>query len=1058
MMKTANHFLACDDQLPSITKIGTNRFPCVGLILVQLQSQFRSLGRSSRASLAAVHTLNSTQTMIKKLALTVALFLGAFTLFNSASAATHTWHGEGFFDNKTLRWSDPFNWDGGAPAVGEDNVVLIFPPDTDTFVTNDIQGLVVNQIQITGTNYVLHGTGGLSALTMLGSSPYFSDFHVTGANNSIAASLPIVLSNTVNFYVPTNKTFTVKSVLSGSGGIDKGGPGTLALQTAAFNNTFAGLTTVRNGRLLLNNSSARAISGDLTIGEAGGSLPCEVRYGASSCIGDNSVVTVYTNGTLNLWGFNDAIGALNLYGGEVSTDIGTLMITGDLTTTGYPQAYGIIDLGLASRTINCVNGGLHMDATLKSGYPYVGFNKTGAGYLDLRSTNEINGLVTVAAGTLFADHPGALGTTNNGTVVSNGASLYIGNFTSINGEALTVQGQGDPAFSFGAFAFSTSADWNGSVNLPADTRVSVLSDSDNSYISGTISGSGKLVKDGIGNLVLSGSGFNSNTGGAEVWNGGLILGKPINQYSVVNQLIIGATNGAAGSAFARLWSANQISDYADVTIRASGILNTTGYDENIGSLTGSGQLNLSTSRFGVGLDDSSTTFSGPVSGNGTTNLIKLGEGTLTLTTASPLSGRMLVADGKLMVNANYGSSPVTVIGGTLAGTGTIGSVIVENGGELSPGASPGAINILGTLTMNAGSTYMVELNGLQAGTTYDQTSVSTAVNLNNATLGVMLGAPTAVSNNYVIVMNYGAGAVNGTFNGLPQNSILTVGDQKFRVRYNGGGGNDISLTRENTAPQLQVLNGPAAWPEGSPMTLTGSYVESDSADPVKLVVNWGDGTITTNPVSGGTFSVNHTYADDPAVSPQDQYSITAYPLDSFSGVGSTFGRSQTITNVPPTFTIPASVGVLLGQPMQTTMQISDVGTDTFQAYVNYGMGGSAPQIPVNGNQFTLNYSYPSNGTYTVTVMVRDDDLGETFQSFNVIVGMKLKIVDAGKNAKLIWPSIAQNLFVESNTNLTTTNWSVLPTQPVLVGSDYELSVSKTNPACFFRLGWNPNLQ
>jgi len=68
MMKTANRFLACDDQLPSITKIETNRFPCVGLILVQLQSQFRSLGRSSRASLAAIHTLNSTHTTIKKLA------------------------------------------------------------------------------------------------------------------------------------------------------------------------------------------------------------------------------------------------------------------------------------------------------------------------------------------------------------------------------------------------------------------------------------------------------------------------------------------------------------------------------------------------------------------------------------------------------------------------------------------------------------------------------------------------------------------------------------------------------------------------------------------------------------------------------------------------------------------------------------------------------------------------------------------------------------------------------------------------------------------------------
>jgi autotransporter-associated beta strand protein len=1059
MMKTANQVLACDDLLPSITKIGTNRFPCVGLILMQLQAQFRSLGRSSRASLAAVSRFNPNLTMKKTFALSVALLFGALTGINSVSAATHTWHGEGFFGNKTLKWSDPFNWDGGAPAVGEANVVLIFPPDTDTYVTNDIAGLVVDQIQISGTNYVLHGMGGGMSLTLLGSAPFLSDLQITGANNSIASSLSIVLSNTVSVSVSTNKTFTIKSSISGSGGLDKGGSGTLAMQTSGLNNTYTGATAVRGGKLLLSNGNAMAVPGNLIIGEAGGTAPCEVRHGHSFGIADNSVVTIYTNGTLNLWGFNDSIGALNLHGGEVSTDIGTLSLNGDVTATGYPQAYGIINLGSASRTFNCLNGGIHVSATLKSTFPNVGISKIGAGYLSFQSTNEFNGLVNVAQGTVFVNHPGALGSTSNGTIVSNGASLYIGNFISVSGEALTVQGQGDPAGGYGAFGFALAANWNGNVNLVDDTLVSVLSDSASSTLNGTVSGSGKLVKDGVGNLYLSGLNPNSNSGGAEVWEGGLLLNKSDDQYAVLNKLIIGATNGAAGSAFVTLYSHNQISDYADVTIRAAGTLNTLGYGEAIGSLTGSGPLNLSTSRFAVGLDGSSTTFSGPISGNGTTNLVKVGEGTLTLTAASTVSGRTLVSDGKLMVNANFGSSPVTVFNGMLAGTGSVGSVTVENGGELSPGSSPGAISILGTLTMNPGSIYMVELNGVQAGNSYDQTVVSTAVNLNNATLAVTLGAPTAVGNNYVIVMNYGAGAVTGTFNGLAQNSILLVNDQKFRVRYNGGGGNDISLTRENTAPQLQVLNGPAAWPEGSPLTLTGSYAEPDSADTVKLVVNWGDGTITTNAVTGGTFSVNHTYTDEnPSNSPQDQYNITVSPVDSSSGIGSNVGRSQTITNVPPTLLTPVGIGVLPGQPMEATLEISDPGKDTFQAYVNYGAGGSAPAVPVNGNLVTLNYNYPSNGTYTVTVLVRDDDLGERLQNFNVIVGLNLQIVDAGSNVKLVWPSIAQSLFVESNTNLTTANWTVIPGQPALVGSEFQLTVPKTNPACFFRLGWNPNAQ
>jgi hypothetical protein len=50
VLQTTKQILACDGLLPSINKIGTNRFPCVGLILVQLRAQFRGPGRSSHAN------------------------------------------------------------------------------------------------------------------------------------------------------------------------------------------------------------------------------------------------------------------------------------------------------------------------------------------------------------------------------------------------------------------------------------------------------------------------------------------------------------------------------------------------------------------------------------------------------------------------------------------------------------------------------------------------------------------------------------------------------------------------------------------------------------------------------------------------------------------------------------------------------------------------------------------------------------------------------------------------------------------------------------------------
>jgi hypothetical protein len=50
------------------------------------------------------------------------------------------------------------------------------------------------------------------------------------------------------------------------------------------------------------------------------------------------------------------------------------------------------------------------------------------------------------------------------------------------------------------------------------------------------------------------------------------------------------------------------------------------------------------------------------------------------------------------------------------------------------------------------------------------------------------------------------------------------------------------------------------------------------------------------------------------------------------------------------------------------------------------------------------------------------------------------------------------MFVVCNTNLSSPNWIVLPSSPILSGNEYYIAVPKTNPASFYRLGWDPNAQ
>ena len=140
-----------------------------------------------------------------------------------------------------------------------------------------------------------------------------------------------------------------------------------------------------------------------------------------------------------------------------------------------------------------------------------------------------------------------------------------------------------------------------------------------------------------------------------------------------------------------------------------------------------------------------------------------------------------------MNNAIQPDSPVVLDGGTLLGTGTLGTIsATATGGTISVGSNQGDRLDSSSVTMNPTTTFAIEVNGNQ----HDQLTVSGTVTLDNAILSVT-GEPPTVP--IIILDNDLTDAVVGTFAGLPQGAAVLLGGVTLTISYTGGDGNDVVL-------------------------------------------------------------------------------------------------------------------------------------------------------------------------------------------------------------------------------------------------------------------------
>jgi autotransporter-associated beta strand protein len=230
----------------------------------------------------------------------------------------------------------------------------------------------------------------------------------------------------------------------------------------------------------------------------------------------------------------------------------------------------------------------------------------------------------------------------------------------------------------------------------------------------------------------------------------------------------------------------------------------------VGSIEGGGRVFLGSNNLTLGTNNLSTTFSGTIgdgdSGQIGGGLTKVGTGTLTLTGANTYTGGTIITNGILFVSnlsgSGTGPGPVNVNAGTLSGSGIItGAVTVgTNTGVqafLAPSKGvkqPATLTIQDALTLNDDSAYIYKLKTKHAKA--DKVIANGVTIDSGAKFSFLPTGTTAltVGQVFTVISNTAATPISGTFHNLSDGEILTVNGNNLQGDYQGGDGNDLTLT------------------------------------------------------------------------------------------------------------------------------------------------------------------------------------------------------------------------------------------------------------------------
>ncbi len=599
---------------------------------------------------------------------------------------------------------------------------------------------------------------------------------------------------------------TFNAAITGEGGWDFPGRGTMIF-SGPGDNTYSGTTKVTGGTLLLyKTSNVLALDGPLIVGtNSNAPVPALVQWLEGHQLHQllPPTVTVWRSGELDLNNFSDAVGLLFLYGGTITSGAGTLTLRDNIMTPDNELAamygsriYGHLSLGGEDRTFT-LSTPLLVHALISDGSASAGIIKEGPSDLALYGNNSYSGPTLINIGGVAASQPASLGSAVGPTTVAPGAKLALKNLGT-TAEPLFLAGDGGGSGALIGFGTNICS---GPITLQTNTQVVQANTSDLLILSNTISGSGDLDLR-IGTVVFTGTDANTYTGTTSVVFSNLELDKPNGINAIPGPLSIGSDLSTSPVEEVRLRRDNQIADTSAVKILSSGMLRLNNFRDAIGDLNGSGYINLGSGRLIVGGTQSSNLFAGAISGSG--ELDKIGDNKLVLTGHNTYSASR-VHGGTLIINGGQaGSDAYVYTGATLGGIGAIRN-LYSFGGTISPGGSPGKLDIVGDAILDSATRVVIEINGTTPGTLYDQLLLTGELAANNATLQIVMGFPGAVGNEYEIV-NHMAGFTSTFFAGLPEGGTLTLTNGvQFHITYVANGDHNDTILTQLSAPVTSQL-------------------------------------------------------------------------------------------------------------------------------------------------------------------------------------------------------------------------------------------------------------
>lgn len=753
----------------------------------------------------------------------------------------------------TLGLTNPNNNYNGLTQISEGGLTL----NNGAVPGSTVGGTIVDgnaAIAIYGTQV------GNESLTVTSTNSYGAIAYA--ATNTWAGPVSLNVNTTVFSYdSPARITFS--GPIAGSGALKLGINGTVIF-AGTDDNLFAGPLMVDKGVLELNKSAgATAFSCPLFIGNATNvSQSAVVRLKASNQIPNNTIITIYESGLLDIGAFNDTIGGLVMRGGYISGGSGLLTLNGNVTgkaSLGFAGINARVSLGGITRSLDLEQDAyLTFNNDIMDGGGSAGLTKTGLGGLYVYAPTTYSGVTTIMEGYADLGSSGCFGNTTSGTIVHSNATLSLNGVTILN-EALTLYG-GTNAYHYGLYAggggLSDSNYWNGPITLIGEVGLRSYN-SCTLNLGGAVSGSGGLRINSEGSVFLSGTLPNTFTGDTRVLQGSLYLQKT-NTVAIGGDLIVADTYCYVG-----LRQPEQIGDLAKVAVNGGGRFDLAGFAESIGSLEGGPNyfdstptVDHATNTFRVGGNNQSTVFEGEIrGGGGGTNLLKTGIGELKLTYDSPYSGKTTVQGGRLLLTGSLSNSAVAVYNGaTFAGNGTIGS-LTSSGGKIAPtgngGSQYGKLRSLGSINLGSASQLLMDLGGTNAGVNMDQLEMVTgALTIPGCSLVVTQNFSGAVSNKYPILTVLTGGASMGTFTGVAEGAnVVSSSGRAFRVNYaTGTGNNDIVLT------QLEALS--AANFTGIVKVANGMQLNATGAANASYVVQANTNLNTTNWIDIATISAS----------------------------------------------------------------------------------------------------------------------------------------------------------------------------------------------------------